>query len=398
MVRLPLDHFVVTGAKRLRCGYTTGSCAAMAAGAATTGLFRGDIPARARIATPAGIAVDADVLERGIAPDGSWASCAVRKDGGDDVDATDGMLVYARVERDAQGAPGDVRVDGGEGIGRVTQPGLDQPVGAAAINSTPRRMIDEQVREARAGAGVDDALLVTVYAPEGERVAPKTFNRHLGITGGISVLGTTGIVWPRSVAALIDSIKLEIRQKAAQGMRDLVLVPGNYGRDFAAATPELDGLPHVEFANFLGEALDACATDGYERVLVVGHSGKLAKVAGGIMNTHSRTADCRCEIICAHAACAGASTEVARELMGCSTTDACLDVLAREGLLGQVARSLTDAIGDHVSRRAAGAFETEAIMFSKQHGELGRTAGADDLIGRMRASLGLEPVACSDRG
>lgn len=370
----------------------------MAAGAATAGLLSGTIPGRARIATPAGIAVDADVLEPRVAPDGSWASCAVRKDGGDDVDATDGMLIYARVERDAQGEPGAVRVDGGEGIGRVTQPGLDQPVGAAAINSTPRRMIDEQVRGARLAAGADDALAVTIFAPDGELVAPKTFNRHLGISGGISVLGTTGIVWPRSVTALIDSIKLEIRQKAVLGARDLVLVPGNYGRDFAAATPELDGLPHVEFANFLGEALDACATEGYERVLVVGHSGKLAKVAGGIMNTHSRTADCRCEIICAHAACAGATPEVARELMGCSTTDACLDVLAREGLLEEVARSLTDAIGEHLSRRAAGAFETDAIMFSKQHGELGRTAGADDLIGRMRSSLGLAPVPCSDRG
>lgn len=385
---MTLEHYVTTGTKRLRCGYTTGSCAAMAAGAATTGLLCGSVPARAAIKTPAGIAVDADVLEGAVLDGGARAVAAVRKDGGDDVDATDGLLIYAQVKR-VDAPAGTILIDGGEGIGRVTKPGLDQPVGAAAINSTPRQMIAQQVEKARAQAGETCALAVTVYAPEGGRVGAKTFNPHLGIEGGISILGTTGIVWPRSVTALIDSIKLEIRQKAALGYRDLVLVPGNYGAGFAQTLPELDGLERVEFANYLGEALDACATEGFERVLVVGHSGKLVKVAAGVMDTHSRTADCRREAICAHAACAGCSHEVARELMACSTTDACLDVLEREGLLREVCALLVDAVGDHVSRRAAGAFEVGAIMFSKQHGELGRTAGAGDLIGKMRKSCGL---------
>ena len=390
-----LEHYVMTGTKRLRCGYTTGSCAAMAAGAATTGLLTGTIPQRAQIKTPAGIAVEADVLEAAILDDGARAVAAVRKDGGDDVDATDGMLVFAEVSF-ADAAAATVVVDGGGGIGRVTKPGLDQPVGNAAINSTPRQMIAEQVVRARDAAGSTRALAVTIFAPEGARIGAKTFNPHMGIEGGISILGTTGIVWPRSITALIDSIKLEIRQNAALGRKDLVLMPGNYGKAFFDATPELAGFSHVEYANYLGEALDACATEGFERVLVVGHSGKLAKVAGGIMDTHSRTADCRCEIICAHAACAGASTAVARELMDCSTTDACLDVLQREGLLADVCDSLMEAIGEHVCRRAAGAFEVEAIMFSKQHGELGRTAGANDLIGRMRAASGLAEVPCTN--
>ncbi len=385
---MALEHYVMAGTKRLRCGYTTGSCAAMAAGAAATGLLSGEVPARARIKTPAGICVDADVLDGAVLDGGARCVAAVRKDGGDDVDATDGLLIYAEVKR-VEGPSGSIAIEGGEGIGRVTKPGLDQPVGAAAINSTPRQMIAEQVEQARAQAGETCALAVTVFVPEGEHVGVKTFNPHLGIEGGISILGTTGIVWPRSVTALIDSIKLEIRQKAVLGLRDLVLVPGNYGAGFAQTLPELDGLERVEFANYLGEALDACAAEGFERVLVVGHSGKLVKVAAGVMDTHSRTADCRREAICAHAACAGCGAEVARELMSCSTTDACLDILEREGLLHEVCASLVDSIGDHVSRRAAGAFEVQAIMFSKQHGELGRTAGAGDLISKMRASVGL---------
>ncbi|WP_321974005.1 cobalt-precorrin-5B (C(1))-methyltransferase CbiD [Paratractidigestivibacter sp.] len=391
---MAFDHYVMTGTKRLRCGYTTGSCAAMAAGAATTALLTGEFPDRARIKTPAGICVEADVLQAELLDGGARAVAAIRKDGGDDVDATDGMLVFAEVRR-ADAPDATVLVDGGPGVGRVTKPGLDQPVGNAAINSTPRSMIAEQVTCARNAAGERCALSVTVFAPEGERIGARTFNPHMGIEGGISILGTTGIVWPRSVAALIDSIKLEIRQNAALGHRGLVLMPGNYGKAFFDTTPELVGLPHVEYANYLGEALDAAAAEGFERVLVVGHSGKLAKVAGGIMDTHSRTADCRCEIICAHAACAGANTAVCRELMSCSTTDACLDVLSRKGLLGAVCTSLMGAIAEHLSRRAAGAFEVEAIMFSKQHGELGRTGHACDLIARMRRACGLEPVTSS---
>lgn len=307
------SHYIFNGTKRLRCGYTTGSCAAMAAQAATRGLLSGSVPARVGLVTPSGLRVDADVLDADVAEGGSAARAAIRKDGGDDADSTDGMLVYARVGRAAR-AEGEprVRIEGGRGIGIVRKPGLDQPVGAAAINSTPRRMIAEEVVRACDELGYDGGIDVVIYAPTGAEVGAKTFNPHMGVEGGISILGTSGIVRPMSERALVASIELEIRQKAAEGARDLVLVPGNYGADHVRELAELDGLAEVSFSNFLGEALDAAANHGFQRVLVVGHSGKLAKVAGGVMNTHSRVADCRCEIVCAHAAIAGASTACCR--------------------------------------------------------------------------------------
>ena len=383
------ERYVWQGPRRLRCGYTTGSCAALAAGAAAAVLLGEAIPRRARLVTPRGVPVEAPVedVTRGGVGQGAWASCAVRKDAGDDVDATDGMLVYARVERAAAGETG-VLIDGGVGIGRVTKPGLDQPVGAAAINSVPRRMIAAQVAEAFARHGLPVAARVTISAPEGEAVAARTFNPQLGVVGGISILGTSGVVEPLSLDALRDSVTLEIAQLGATGGRDLVLVPGNYGADFCDADPRLAPLPRVACSNFIGDALDAAARAGLARVLVVGHVGKLVKVAAGVMNTHSRVADCRLETLCAHAAMAGADASVARAVMEAPTTDAGLDVLDEAGLLPAVCASVTRAVAAHVERRLALASEgappsSAVIMFSRQRGELGRSEGADALVAGM---------------
>ena len=397
---MTLERYVYAGATRLRCGYTTGSCAALAAQAACRMLLGEPAPGRAGLTTPSGVRVEADVLNAARAEDGSWARCAIRKDGGDDIDATDGLLVCAEVRFGGEQPVGagldvPVAIEGGEGVGRVTRPGLEQPVGAPAINSVPRKMITEQVRAVLAAHGIgadagpshapcSRAVVVTISVPGGEEVAVRTFNPHLGIEGGVSILGTSGIVEPRSVAALRDSIELEMRQHAAEGARDLVLVPGNYGRDFACAhLPQLADVPLVSCSNYLGDALDFAARHGFERVLLVGHVGKLAKVAGGVMNTHSRVADCRCEVICAHAALAGADQRTARQLMASATTEACLDVLDDAGLLGPVATSLTSAIDDHVARRVAGAYKTAAVLFSQVRGELARSDGADALIAEM---------------
>lgn len=248
------------------------------------------------------------------------AQCAVRKDAGDDADVTDGVLVYARVEhtgsgtgaagsKDVPARESEVSVDGGVGVGRVTLPGLEQPVGAAAINATPRAMITSAVREVCAAHGFSGNIAVTISVPEGVALAEKTFNPHLGIEDGISILGTTGIVEPRSLAALRDSIELEIRQHAAMGRRGVVLTPGNYGGQFISGHFHLNGAPVVFISNFVGDAIDCCVREGFTNVLLVGHIGKLVKVAGGIMDTHSRTADCRAEILAAHAALAGAGRE-----------------------------------------------------------------------------------------
>ena len=371
-----LEEYITVGTKRMRCGYTTGTCAAAAARAAAELLLRGEAVPAVKITTPAGIDVVVEVEEHD-AGDG-WAQCAVRKDAGDDPDVTDGALVYARVERCDE--PG-IAIDGGIGVGRITREGLDQPVGAAAINSTPRRMIREQVESACEGVphGGEQGLLVIISIPAGVELAARTFNPRLGIEGGISVLGTSGIVRPMSEDALISSIELEMRTLRARGVADLLVVPGNYGRDFACGQLSLDMDQAVSCSNYFGATLDAAVVLGFERVLIVGHIGKMAKVAGGIMNTHSRVADCRVEVLAAHAALVGAPQEVVEQVMNSATTDAALDAIRACGLADAAMASLMRCLADKLDHRVGGALQVEAIVFSNVHGVLGMTLGAQSL-------------------
>ena len=377
-----LELYIPVGRQKLRCGYTTGTCAAAAAAGAAALLLTGQVLPAVRIATPAGVEVEAELLEHA-AGDG-WAACAVRKDGGDDPDVTDGMLILARVER--TDTPG-VCVDGGEGVGRVTLPGLDQPVGAAAINSTPRRMIAEQLERAMAKAGGAGGLRAVISAPEGEALAKRTFNPRLGIVGGISILGTSGIVRPMSEAALIDSLYLEMDQRRAAGAEDLLLTPGNYGEAFAREALGLNLDRWCMCSNYLGAAIDHAAGAGFRSVLVVGHLGKLIKAAAGCMNTHSKTADARRETLTAHAALAGADGALLRALFDSPTTDAGVELLQQAGLLQPVMASIGAALDGHLKRRAGEGLAIEALFFSNQHGILGKTPGADRLTALHRAAL-----------
>ena len=375
----PLEEYINVGTKRMRCGYTTGTCAAAASRAAAELLLRGELVPAVTVSTPAGIDVVVEVEEHE-AGDG-WAQCAVQKDSGDDPDVTNGALVYARVERCSE--PGG-HVDGGVGVGRVTREGLDQPVGAAAINSTPRRMIAEQLEEALEQAdGEAGGLLSVISIPAGVELAAKTFNPRLGIEGGISVLGTSGVVRPMSEDALISSIELELKTLRARGIQDVLVVPGNYGRDFACGQLQLNMDDAVSCSNYFGATIDAVNVLGFRSMLVVGHIGKMAKVAGGIMNTHSRVADCRVEVLAAHAALVGASQDAVRQVMAAATTDAALDVLIDAGLKDAAMRSLMVNLADKLNHRAAGAFQIEAIVFSNVHGVLGLTAGAEERAARF---------------
>ena len=334
----------------------------------------GELVPAVTVSTPAGIDVIVEVEEHDSG--NGWAQCAVQKDSGDDPDVTNGALVYARVEFCDK--PG-ITIDGGVGVGRVTREGLDQPVGAAAINSTPRRMIAEQVENVLEEApAFEKGLLVTISIPAGVELAAKTFNPRLGIEGGISVLGTGGIVRPMSEDALISSIELEMKTLRARGVVDLLVVPGNYGRDFACGQLELDMDQAVSCSNYFGATLDAAVVLGFERVLIVGHIGKMAKVAGGIMNTHSRVADCRVEVLAANAALVGASQEVVASIMEAATTDAALDALIECGLADATMASLMERLADKLAHRS-GTVQVEAIVFSNVHGVLGKTPGADEL-------------------
>ena len=372
------EHYIRSGQKLLRCGYTTGTCAALGAAGAARLLLTGRTPETVGLRTPKGIVVE-------VAPQfcrlcgETTTECAIIKDGGDDVDATTGLPVVAEVTL-LPDAPRTVTIDGGAGVGRVTKPGLDQPVGEAAINHVPRQMITEALLKEAETAGYSGGFAVVIRIEGGEDAAKRTFNPHLGVVGGLSVLGTSGIVEPMSQQALLDSLQLEIHQAALQSRR-LILAPGNYGLDYLAAHyPELREIPIVKISNFIGEALDMAAAEQFGEVLLVGHVGKLVKLAGGIMNTHSKQADCRTELFCAHAALCGADTVTCRALMDAATTDACLDILDAAGLKTTVMASLLQAVQLHLDRRAAGAFTVGAVLFSNQSGPLGQTTQAKILL------------------
>jgi len=373
---MAFERYIVSDGKQLRCGYTTGTCAALAATAAASRLVHGCWPEAVTVMTPKGWEVSATPEQ--LHADDNTASCAIRKDGGDDVDATHGTPICAAVTL-TQAA--GIEIDGGEGVGRVTKPGLDQPVGNAAINSTPRRMIRESVERVFAEAGYRGGARIVISVPEGKEIAKKTFNPNLGIVGGISILGTSGIVIPMSLQAMSDSMKIELRQARAMGTERIILVPGNYGKDFLDASGWNTGsVPLVRISNFLGDALDECAALKFREVLLVGHIGKLVKLAGGIMNTHSRYADCRTELFCAHAAVCGASQELCRELLDSATTDACLELLKENNLMEIVMESLTNACIRHLNRRIAGAYRCELILFSNVFGVLGESGNVKELL------------------
>lgn len=375
---MSFEHYVRSGQRLLRCGYTTGTCAALAARGAAELLLAGCAPRTVCLATPKGWPVE--VLPRYCRMEYAAALCGVEKDAGDDCDITDGMVVEALVVR--TDAPG-IAVDGGEGVGRVTKPGLDQPVGAAAINTVPRRMITEAVAEVCRRLGYAGGLRVEIRIPGGAEAARKTFNPKLGVEGGLSVLGTSGVVEPMSEQALVDTIALEIRQAAAG--HDLILTPGNYGADFLRAQKlDMLGIPVVKCSNFIGDALDIAAAEGMERLLLVGHIGKLVKLAGGIMNTHSRYADCRTELFCAHAAVCGAGQELCAALLQATTTDACLELLDKAGLRQAVLQRLLDAAAGHLQRRAGETCRTGLIFFSNQYGLLGLSDTAKEILAQWK--------------
>lgn len=365
--------------KLLRTGYTTGSCAAAAAKASAFMLLSKEPVYQVSLKTPQGtvLYLDVECIDMGA----DRVSCAVRKDSGDDPDVTDGVLVFAEVARRAGTA---VSLDGGKGVGRVTKKGLDQPPGAAAINKVPRRMIVEAVEEQRRKFGCTFGLHIIISIPEGEALAEKTFNPRLGIEGGLSVLGTSGIVEPMSERALTDTICLEMKVLKENGHEWCYIVPGNYGSDFLTETLKYDGRLAVKCSNYIGETIDDAVRMGMKGILFVGHIGKLVKIAAGVMNTHSRQADCRMEVFAAHAALAGASRDTVRQLMECVTTAGAVDILKDSNMLEPVMQTIMDQIDVHLKQRAGKTLMTGTIVFSAEEGILGQTSRAAEILEHIR--------------
>lgn len=373
------DYYVIKNNKKLRYGYTTGSCAAAAAKAAARMLLTGETVENIDLMTPKGILLHLEILD--IHKGEEEVSCAVRKDGGDDPDATHGLLVYAAVRKKKESG---VTIDGGKGVGRVTKRGLEQPVGAAAINRTPRAMITEAVEDIADAFGYTEGFTVVISIPGGEEVAKKTFNPRLGILGGISVLGTSGIVVPMSEDALIASIHAEMRLRKENGGDYLLITPGNYGAAFVSSYPDVDVENSVKCSNYVGETLDYAVNLGIRGILFVADIGKFIKVSGGIMNTHSRCADSRAELMTAAAIRAGADLETAKQLLETITTVEAIGILKEKGLLEKTMAEILPRIHYYLQHRIGEAFPTEAILFSNEYGFLGETAGAQEMLKHFR--------------
>lgn len=375
----------------MRYGFTTGSCAAAASKAAAYMLLTGKLKQDITIQTPKGIVFHAEILE--ITRGEKEVTCAVRKDGGDDPDITTGALIFSTVRignqikkfvAESDGVPeqkkAEILIDGGTGVGRVTKPGLDQPVGNAAINHVPREMIAKEVQEVCALADYTGTLEIIISVPTGENLAEQTFNPRLGIVGGISILGTSGIVEPMSSQALLDTIKVELNQKKAEGYPVAAVSPGNYGLDFMKNTYHYDLDRSVKCSNFIGDTIDMAIAAGFEKMLLTGHIGKLVKVAGGIMNTHSKDGDCRMELLVAAGVRNQVPYPVLDEILQCVTTEEAVRKLEACGKKDAVMQDLLAKTMFYLKKRAAGKIQIEVILYSNEFGELAKSEGAEAFL------------------
>ncbi|MCR5460684.1 MAG: cobalt-precorrin-5B (C(1))-methyltransferase CbiD [Acetatifactor sp.] len=398
----------------VRFGFTTGSCAAAAAKAAAYMLLTGKQKNEITIETPKGIPYHAQIVE--ITRQEDLVRCAVIKDGGSDPDVTTGCHVFAEVTYEqskteceknsgandnandqanisrlfADGMAGDCQtawtlIDGGEGVGRVTLPGLDQPVGNAAINHVPREMIEKEVLEVCSVCDYHGGLRVTISVPEGRELADKTFNPRLGIVGGISILGTSGIVEPMSSKALLETIRVELNQKRALGQTIAAVSPGNYGLDFMKQTYDYDLDKSVKCSNFIGDTIDMAKELGFSGMLLAGHIGKLIKVSGGIMNTHSKEGDCRMELLAAAGLKAGCDANVARAVLETAVTEEGIRILMEAGCCEKAMEYVMERILFFLRKRGGEGFQIECMTYCNQYGLLAKSDGAEAMLAELMA-------------
>lgn len=374
------DYYVIRGNKKMRFGYTTGSCAAAACKGAAEILLSGNRQETVQLMTPKGILLTLEL--KNIRIESDKVTCAIQKDAGDDPDTTNGIMVYASVQKTND--PGIV-VDGGIGVGRVTKAGLSQKIGEAAINPVPKAMILREAAETAEKYDYEGGLKIIISVPEGIEIGKKTFNPRLGIVGGISILGTSGIVEPMSEAALVQSINMEMKQHFLQGEEYILVTPGNYGADYLREHMDLPYEKNIKCSNYVGETIDMAVDMGVKGILFIAHIGKFVKVAAGIMNTHSHSADGRMEVLASNAIRAGAPLECAKEILDASTTDEALEILERYQVMQGTMREILDRIQFYLNHRSYEQILLGAVIFNNTCGYLGQTADAAELIEKISA-------------
>lgn len=365
---------IIKKGRKLQAGYTTGTCAQAAAKAAALYLFTGKKQDFIEVEIPAGKLLKIKI--KSLEKYNDYAECSVIKESGDDPDVTNGIEIKATVYKGYD----KLIIDGGKGVGRVTKPGLKIPVGQAAINPVPRKMIAYEMEKICLDFCYDKSFKVIISAEEGTEAAKKTFNEKLGIIGGISILGTTGIVEPMSEKALIDTIYLEIDSQMEQGRQNILLTPGNYGRNAALEKFGIDIEKGIKISNYIGDTLDYLLYKQPERVLIIGHAGKLSKVAGGIMNTHSSYADCRHEIFAAYAALCGADKKVIEEIFNAVSTDEIDYILIKHNLHEKVWDIIINKIMENINRRLQNTIRCEVMVFTNKENTWKYSSSALDFI------------------
>ncbi|CEN86414.1 cobalt-precorrin-5B (C(1))-methyltransferase CbiD [Paraclostridium sordellii] len=369
-----MEEYVYIDGKKYRRGYTTGSCATGAAKAASYMLLTKKVIKNINIDTPKGIPLTLKLENIEIKE--NYAQCSVKKDGGDDIDATHNLDIYARVEFIDSN---EILITGGTGVGVITKKGLGVGVGEAAINKTPRIMINNEVRKV---IGEDKGVKVTIFVPDGDAIAQKTFNPRLGIIGGISIIGTTGIVEPMSDEGWKKSLSIELEMKKAQGLDKIILVPGNHGEMFIKEKLGIDMKYVVRTSNFIGYMLKEAQRIGFKQILMAGHLGKYVKIAGGIFNTHSKVADARNEILIANLALMNAPFELIKSTNECLTTEEFIDVLEKDEyreykeIYNILSQKCKERVDTHINYEE---INVEVMIFSMNKELLGQSKKAGDL-------------------
>ena len=356
--------------KKLREGFSTGSCMTGGAAAAALWLTTGTCPGVVEVETPIGRTLYLDVIpkEKGV--------CGIVKDAGDDPDVTNGSEVITKVELLPE--DGAITFVGGDGIGTVTEEGLKLPVGEPAINPVPRQMTERTLRKIIGDRGA----VVTVSIPGGEELAKKTFNPRLGVLGGLSVLGTTGIVRPMSEEAMKDSLLVELDMYARQGHHAILFVLGTTGENaLKAQYGEFRCI--LQVSNYIGFMIEEAVERGFTDILIGGFVGKLVKVASGTMNTHSHVADGRLETICTHAALHGASRDVIEKIYSCVTTKAAMKIVEEEGLT-DIWKDMAERASAHCRKTAHGMARVGVVFLDAENRVLAESANVPEVLNAVR--------------
>ncbi len=360
-------------ARFLKYGITTGASAAAAAKAAVITITNKCVD-KVVIPTPIGIRFEIPIKScKRLNADEAMAT--VEKDAGEDIDVTNGMDITATVKFNDTG---EITIKSGVGVGTVTKAGLQVPVGEAAINPMPRKMITDAVKEALPPT---KGAEVTITVPEGEKVAEKTLNAKLGIVGGISILGTTGVVKPLSIEACRRSLVPQIDVSVAKGYSRVYFVPGNIGERIAKQLFKVPDDQIVQTGDFVGYMLEKAVEKGVKEIVFVGHSGKMVKLAAGIFNTHYRMGDARNEVIAAYAAGVGADAKLVNDILNSNTTDEATELLTKADLVRPTYNKIAQRIHARITERTKNQIKFSVIIVAMD----GRIVGLDE------NARGLEP-------